>query len=113
MMASSVNATTFNLFKNGSTTKLSASVGYDAASKKATLNPTNNLRLGTRYKAVVSTGAKDLAGQSPGPDHLHNEPGSEDVVLHGEELEVWTHKVAEQERRVTGMGSSHLSLPSH
>ena len=37
------NATTFKLFKNGSTTKISASVGYDAASKKATLNPTNNL----------------------------------------------------------------------
>ena len=62
MMASSVNATSFNLFKNGSTTKLSASVSYDAASKKATLNPTNNLRLGTRYKAVVTTGARDLAG---------------------------------------------------
>ena len=62
MMASSVNATSFYLFRNGSTTKLSASVSYDAASKKATLNPTNNLRLGTRYKAVVSTGAKDVAG---------------------------------------------------
>jgi hypothetical protein len=62
MMASSINGTTFKLFKKGSTTKLSASVSYDGATKKATLDPTNNLRLGTTYKAVVTTGAKDLAG---------------------------------------------------
>ena len=62
MMTSSINGTTFKLFKKGSTTKLSASVSYDGATKKATLNPTNNLRLGTTYKAVVSTGAKDVAG---------------------------------------------------
>src|SRR5215204_409762 len=62
MMASSINGTTFKLFKKGSTTKLSASVSYDGATKKATLDPTNNLRLGTTYKAVVSTGAKDMAG---------------------------------------------------
>jgi N-acetylglucosamine-6-sulfatase len=62
MMASSVNGTTFKLFKKGTTTKIGASVSYDAATKKATLNPTNNLRLGTIYKAVVTTGAKDEAG---------------------------------------------------
>jgi hypothetical protein len=62
MMSSSINTTTFKLFKKGSTTKLSASVSYDGATKKATLDPTNNLRLGTTYKAVVSTGAKDLVG---------------------------------------------------
>ena len=62
MMASSINGTTFKLFKKGSTTKLSASVSYDGATKKATLDPTNNLRLGTTYRAVVSTGVKDLAG---------------------------------------------------
>ena len=64
MMASSINGTTFKLFKKGSTTKLSASVSYDGATKKATLDPTNNLRLGTTYRAVVSTGVKDLAGNS-------------------------------------------------
>ena len=62
MMPSSVNGTTFKLFKKGSTTKIGASVSYDGATKNATLNPTNNLRLGTTYKAVVSTGAKDVAG---------------------------------------------------
>jgi hypothetical protein len=64
MMTSSINGTTFKLFKKGTTTKLSATVSYDGATKKATLNPTNNLRLGTTYKAVVSTGAKDVAGNS-------------------------------------------------
>ena len=52
----------FKLFKQGSTTKLSALVTYDAAAKTATLNPSANLRLGTTYKAVVTTEAKDLAG---------------------------------------------------
>ena len=62
MMASSINQTTFKLFKKGSTTKLAASVSYDGATRKATLDPTNSLRLGTAYKVVVSTGAKDAAG---------------------------------------------------
>jgi N-acetylglucosamine-6-sulfatase len=61
MMSSSINGTTFKLFKKGSTTKIGAAVSYDGATKKATLDPTNNLRLGTTYKAVVTTGAKDLA----------------------------------------------------
>lgn len=59
---STINGTTFKLFKKGSTTKIGASVSYDAATKTATLNPTNNLRLGTTYKAVVTTGVTDLAG---------------------------------------------------
>jgi hypothetical protein len=37
---------------------------------RALLNPNSNLRPGTRYKAVVTTGAKDLSGngldQNPG-----------------------------------------------
>ena len=64
MMASTINGTTFKLFKKGSTTKIGAAVSYDGATKKATLDPTNNLRLGTTYKAVVTTGAKDMAGNS-------------------------------------------------
>src|SRR5829696_10919 len=68
MMASSINtpATTFKLFKKGSTTKISATVSYDPTTKTATLNPfgstTTRLARGTTYKAVVTTGAKDLAG---------------------------------------------------
>jgi hypothetical protein len=64
MKASSINATTFKLFKKGSTTKLGAAVSYSAATHKAKLNPTNSLQKGATYKALVTTGAKDLAGES-------------------------------------------------
>jgi hypothetical protein len=63
MKASSINGKTFKLFKKkASTKKLSARVAYNAATKKATLNPTTSLRKGLTYKAVVTTGAKDVAG---------------------------------------------------
>ena len=58
--ASVVNA--FKLFKKGSTTQIAALVSYDAATDTATLDPTNNLKKGATYKAVVSTQAKDEAG---------------------------------------------------
>jgi dipeptidyl aminopeptidase/acylaminoacyl peptidase len=61
MMRSSINGQTFKLFSKGSTTKVGASVSYSAATHKATLDPTNSLRRGATYKAVVTTGAKDLA----------------------------------------------------
>jgi Bacterial Ig-like domain len=66
MRASSITGKTFKLFKKkGSTTKeLSARVTYDAATKKATLDPTTSLRRGVTYEAVVSTGAKDASGNS-------------------------------------------------
>ena len=37
-------------------------MSYNATTKKATLNPNANLQRGTKYKAVVTTGAQDLAG---------------------------------------------------
>jgi hypothetical protein len=52
----------FKLYKKGSTTQIAAVVSYDAATDKATLNPNNNLRRGAAYKAVVTTVAKDVAG---------------------------------------------------
>src|SRR5215208_855076 len=58
--ASVLNA--FKLFKKGSTNQIAAQVSYDAATDRATLNPTNNLRRGATYKAVVTTVAKDVAG---------------------------------------------------
>jgi hypothetical protein len=67
MLASSINGTTFKLFKKGSTTKIAATVGYpdpdpDSPPYTAKLDPTNSLQSGVTYKAVVSTGAKDVAG---------------------------------------------------
>ena len=67
MKASSINtpATTFKLVKlntDGTTTKVTANVSY-AATKQATLDPASNLSSGT-YKATVTTGAQDLAGNA-------------------------------------------------
>ena len=66
MMASSIDGTTFKLFKKGSTTKIAATVSYDPKTRIATLDPfgltTTRLARGTTYKAVVTTGAKDMAG---------------------------------------------------
>jgi hypothetical protein len=59
---STINDTTVKLFRAGTTTAIGAVVSYNATTNKATLNPNSNLRLGTKYKAVVTTGAQDLAG---------------------------------------------------
>jgi hypothetical protein len=61
-LVSSINTKTFKLFEQGSTTKLSATVSYSAATDTATLDPTDSLRSGVTYKAVVTTGAKDTVG---------------------------------------------------
>ena len=44
MTGSTINATTFKLFKKGSTIKVAATVSYDAATDTATLDSTNSLR---------------------------------------------------------------------
>jgi hypothetical protein len=43
---------------------MEVAVSHSAATDKATLNPTNSLQSGATYRAVVTTGAKDLAGNS-------------------------------------------------
>jgi hypothetical protein len=65
MDASSINGTIFKLFKKGSTTKIDAQVSYpdpNSPPYTAKLDPNNSLRSGVTYKAVVSSGAKDVAG---------------------------------------------------
>jgi subtilisin-like proprotein convertase family protein len=72
-LVSSITGKTFKLFKKGTTTKIAATVSYNPTTRTATLNPfgstTTLLARGTTYKAVVTTGAKDVAGnqldQSP------------------------------------------------
>jgi cytochrome c biogenesis factor len=64
---STINSTTFKLVKlnsDGTTTKVMANVRYDAATKKAILDPASNLSSGRTYKATVTTGAQDLAGNA-------------------------------------------------
>jgi Bacterial Ig-like domain len=69
MKASSIvtPATTFKLGKlnaNGTTTKVTATVTYDTATKQAILDPSSDLSLGQTYKATVTTGAQDSAGNA-------------------------------------------------
>jgi hypothetical protein len=69
MKASSIitPATTFKLVRlntDGTTTKVTAAVSYAAATKKAILNPSSNLSSRRTYKATVTTGAQDLAGNA-------------------------------------------------
>ena len=67
MDASTINTNTFTLTKQGTTTPVSAAVTYDAAAKKATLNPDTDLGAGATYTATVkggSGGVKDLAGNA-------------------------------------------------
>ena len=81
---STLNTSTFKLFKKGTTTNLAASVGYDASAQTATLDPSNSLRRGATYKAVVSTGAKDLAGNSL----------DQDLSLSGLQQKTWFFRVS-------------------
>ena len=83
MMPSSINGTTFKLMKAGTTTAIRAVVSYNATAKKATLNPNANLQLGTKYQAMVSTGAKDAAGN----------PLDQDPATQGSQPKQWVFTV--------------------
>jgi subtilisin-like proprotein convertase family protein len=88
MNASTINGSTFKLFRKGSTTKVSATITLEAnldagGVNIATLDPTNSLKRGVTYKAVVTTGAKDLAG-----NRLDQNP-----TLTGLQQKVWTFTV--------------------
>jgi hypothetical protein len=48
--------------EKSSTTKIAATLSYEASTDTATLDPTNSLQSGVTYKAVVTTEAKDMAG---------------------------------------------------
>lgn len=62
MRANSIYRVTFKLVKAGTTSPVSATVSYDPASARATLDPASNLASGATYRATVTTGARDAAG---------------------------------------------------
>jgi hypothetical protein len=65
------NLTSFTLTNQGSSTPVAATVSYDSATKKATLDPSSNLASNTTYTATIkggSTGVKDLAGNAIGQE---------------------------------------------
>jgi Bacterial Ig-like domain/RTX calcium-binding nonapeptide repeat (4 copies) len=72
MDRSTLTTGTFTLTKQGSASPLAATVSYDAANKKATLDPASDLEANTSYTAMVtggSSGAKDLAGNALEQDY--------------------------------------------
>jgi hypothetical protein len=80
MDAATINRATFKLSKAGSTNNVGAALSYDAASHKAVLDPNKRLAAGTRYKAVVTTGAEDLAGNAL----------DQDATTAGDQQKSWT-----------------------
>ena len=64
MDPNTLGPTTFKLTDAATGTAISATVSYDAATKKATLTPSQPLSASKRYKATVTTGAKDMSGNA-------------------------------------------------
>ena len=63
--ASTISGSTFTLTEQGTTPAVAAEVGYEAASKKATLDPETDLQAGATYVAAVeggTNGVKDSVG---------------------------------------------------
>jgi hypothetical protein len=76
---STITDTIFKLVtlnSDGSTTRVTATVRYDAATKKAILNPSSNLSSGQTYRATLTPGAQDLAGNAldQNPNIANNQP---------------------------------------
>jgi Ca2+-binding RTX toxin-like protein len=72
MDQSTLTTSTFTLTKLGSSIPLAATVSYDAANKKATLDPASDLEAKTSYTARVTGGAggaKDPAGNALAQDY--------------------------------------------
>lgn len=86
MTRTTLNKSTFKLFKvnsNGSTTQITnVTVSSSTDGLKVTLNPSNLLAANTKYKAVVSTQARDLAG-----NQLDQSP-----TKAGKQQKAWTFK---------------------
>lgn len=62
MRAATVIKSTVKVVRKGTTKSLAATLTYDAARRRATLNPTSALARGAVYTATVSTGVRDAAG---------------------------------------------------
>jgi hypothetical protein len=71
VQSGTVTTSTFTLTPQGSTTPVGAAVTYDAATRTATLNPTNDLAANTQYTATIkggTSGVKDTAGNALAAD---------------------------------------------
>jgi hypothetical protein len=71
MDSNTISTNTFTLVEQGATTPVRAQVSYDAATRKATLDPNADLDPSATYLATLeggATGVKDLAGNPLGAD---------------------------------------------
>lgn len=84
MDAGTITKGTFELVRKGTTEAIAAEVAYDAADKKATLDPIGKLRRGATYRAVVTTGARDAAGNAL----------DQDPAISGNQPKAWRFRVA-------------------
>lgn len=75
MAPGTVDDATFGLVRKGTTRAVPAEVTYNAATGKAVLDPTRSLKRGAVYRATVTTGAQDLAGN--GLDQVPNRAGDQ------------------------------------
>lgn len=72
MNSSTLTSSTFTLKEQASSTSVAATVGYNTATKMATLDPSSNLAPNTTYTATIksgSSGVKDLAGNALQQDY--------------------------------------------
>ncbi len=86
MAASSIYGTTFKLRKKSSTTNLAAAISYDSGTRTATLDPNEPLRAGITYKAIVTTGTKDLRATGS-TERYQDRLAAKGLVVHGGQLE--------------------------
>jgi subtilisin-like proprotein convertase family protein len=61
---STLTASTVKLVRKGTSTRLAATLTYDRATRTLTLDPARRLRHHATYKVVVTTGVKDVAGNT-------------------------------------------------
>jgi acid phosphatase type 7 len=64
MNAATINADTFTLTNTATNSQLPATVSYDETNNTATLTPISALADSITYRATVTTGAQDLAGNA-------------------------------------------------
>jgi hypothetical protein len=73
MEGNTIATTTFTLVRKGGATPVAAAVGFDPATRQATLDPDGKLRAGKTYVATVkggTGGVKDLAGNALATDKV-------------------------------------------
>jgi hypothetical protein len=68
MSASTINGSTFRLVATTPDTAVTGTVSYDGPSRVATFTPASRLQFGNNYRATVTTGAKDAAGNGLASD---------------------------------------------